>query len=314
VQPVDACGGVVTFPEYVNCTSCGSAEHRQIATTGMWGVRRCHRCTMLFVSPRPTPEATEALYDKAYFDGTGSYGNRSEEGGYQANAAGYRARAEQIIRWLISLTHVNEGRSLDVGCGPGYMVAAANEAGFHGIGVDISAAAVRYGVEVMGLELYRASAEQLMEVADPPFTIVTMMDTLFHLRDPRAVLKQVWALLAPGGYLFAGPFDLGSADTTFQPVVTDVSGWGIPEHLSFVNRTSMTYLLGELGFDMPRFLAMPLTPSDLTARHLSILPMRLRHVLRIAVRLVPQVQRSAHALASRAVNRQAGYALAQKPR
>jgi SAM-dependent methyltransferase len=301
--------------EQVDCTSCGSPNHHEMAQLSPWGVRRCLRCSMLFVSPRPPAEMTTALYDEQYFDGTGEYGNRSEDGGYQASATGYHARARQLVRWITSLTRVSTGRWLDIGCGPGYLVAAASEMGFSGTGVDISAAAVRYGVDVLGVRLCQGSAEQVARVVDPPFTVVTMVDTLFHLRDPHSVLKQVWSLLAPAGYLFAGPFDLVSdgRPALLLQEAPDIRQLGIPEHLSFVNQTSMSYLLGDLGFAHPCFMPMPLTPSDLTERSVPLLPRSLMPVIRRIVRRLPLIQRAAHALASRSVNPLAGYVLAQKP-
>jgi len=84
--------------ERVDCTVCGSSDHREVACHGEWGVRRCNRCSMIFVSPRPTAEAMSALYDLHYFDGTGDYGNQADEGGMLANASGYLARTHFIVR------------------------------------------------------------------------------------------------------------------------------------------------------------------------------------------------------------------------
>jgi len=303
--------------EDVDCTSCGSSRHTEFARSGEWGVRQCLRCGMRFVSPRPTAEATSAIYDEHYFDGTGDFGNRAEDGGYQATATGYVARARHIVKWLMELTGLNGGRWLDIGCGPGYLVSVVNELGFQGVGVDISPDAVRYGRESLGLDLHEATGEQVSEVVQGPFTVISMVDTLFHLREPRGVLEQVAALLAPGGYLFAGPFDLqreteAGSEITALPQDVDVSGWGIPEHLSFVNQASMSYVLPELGFETPRFLPLPLTPSDVTGQRFAFLPPWLKQTLRNTVRRMPAVQSAAHAVAARQVNPAAGYVLAQK--
>jgi SAM-dependent methyltransferase len=201
-----------------------------------------------------------------------------------------------------------------VGCGPGYLVRAAEQSGFSGSGVDISATAVSYGRNVLGLDLQQGQAEELTDKVQPPFTVVSMIDTLFHLREPHTVLSQVHLLLGPSGYFFAGPFDLEPSSERIPAGegMLDVQSWGIPEHLSFVNQKSMSYLLGDLGFVELRFLPMPLTPSDVAARW-RFLPSRIAQSLRNALRRVPSVQSAAHALASHSVDRNAGFVLARKP-
>lgn len=301
--------------EHTDCTSCGSSSHAEVARVEPWGVRRCSVCGMAFVSPRPSAQAVAEIYDEHYFDGTGVGGNHSEPGGYQANPAGYRARALTLVRLFTALTGVASGRWLDVGCGPGYSVEAVQACGFKGVGVDVSAAAVGFARDTLGLDVRQASAEGVAAAVEPPFAVASMFDTLFHLREPRVALGQACSLLEPGGFLFAGPFDLVPEGCGLARVdeCPDVSAWGIPEHLSFVNQRSMSHLLSHLGLDSITFVPMPLSPSAVVSQRFRFVPPWLSRISRHLIRRFPRLQTVAHSLAGRAANPSAGYVLARRP-
>lgn len=298
--------------EEVDCIGCGSRAHEGVTAYREWGVRRCAECSMLFVSPRPEASATDAIYDEAYFTGNSAFGNRSEPGGYQAGGSGYASHARELVRWVASLTGLSSGQWLDMGCGPGYLVKAAKDHGFATVGADVSAAACRWGRECLSLDLRQASAESIATVFPPGFNVITMVDLLSHLRRTSAALEQAFALLAPSGYLFAGPFELGAGpDSTGDAL--DVSDWGIPEHLGFPNEQSMTHLLSRLGFSNLRFLAKPLSPSDAIGSRLPGVPPWAVSAARRVVRHIPWLQLAVHRAAKRVVHATAGYVLAQRP-
>lgn len=301
--------------ESVDCTSCNSGRHHQIGSVQAFGVRLCDDCGLIFVSPRPTAEATDAIYGDSYFDGTSAHGNQSERGGYQGNIPGRKARARLLVDWIRSLSGIQNGRWLDIGCGPGYLVEAAGLAGFMASGVDVSASAVRIGREELGLDLHCAPAESLTASVQPPFAVISMVDTLFHLRQPGSVLTQAIQLLQPGGLLFAGPFDLSNKPNGPPPMATgsDFSSLGIPEHLSFVNQQSMQFLLEKLNMSEIRFLPLPLTPGDVANHKFRIAPKSLLKLLRSLLRKMPGVQRAVHKAAAKSVNKRAGYVIAIQP-
>lgn len=293
-----------------HCPSCLAAEHFEVDRQGECGLRMCQRCSLLFVSPRPTREETEAIYSREYFEGTSEFGNPE---GYQSHAGGYLARASFLVDWLCSKTGLQGGRWLDVGCGPGYLVEAAARAGFDACGVDVSLDAVEAGIG-RGLSLLHGAAEDLGKLVTPEFQVVSMLDTLFHVREPRQVLFAASKLLSTGGILLAGPFDLGPG-LSIAPGQTrqfDFDQLGVPEHLSFVNQRSMECVLPELGFSQLRFEPMAQSPGAVVKKHAGFLPIWLLDLFRRILRLFPRFRVWLHRLAGKQVNRQAGYVIAVK--
>ncbi|MEU8742932.1 methyltransferase domain-containing protein [Streptomyces parvulus] len=95
-----------------------------------------------------------------------------------------------------------EGAVLDVGCGPGRLVAELAARGRTVLGIDVSEAAVDRTVRSGGHSLRRSVFEPLP--GEGRWDTVLLMDGNVGIGgDPRALLTRVAALLAPGGLLIA---------------------------------------------------------------------------------------------------------------
>ncbi|MFL9659500.1 class I SAM-dependent methyltransferase [Streptomyces sp. PB17] len=95
-----------------------------------------------------------------------------------------------------------EGAVLDVGCGPGRLVAELAARGRTALGIDVSEAAVARTVGLGGQSLRRSVFEPLP--GEGRWGTVLLMDGNVGIGgDPRALLARVAALLAPGGLLIA---------------------------------------------------------------------------------------------------------------
>ncbi|MFE5257443.1 class I SAM-dependent methyltransferase [Streptomyces coelicoflavus] len=95
-----------------------------------------------------------------------------------------------------------EGAVLDVGCGPGRLVAELASRGRTVLGIDVSEAAVTRTVRLGGQSLRRSVFEPLP--GEGRWDTVLLMDGNVGIGgDPHALLTRVAALLAPGGLLIA---------------------------------------------------------------------------------------------------------------
>ncbi|MFF7161906.1 class I SAM-dependent methyltransferase [Streptomyces sp. NPDC008086] len=109
------------------------------------------------------------------------------------------ARADAVDREVLDRC---EGTVLDVGCGPGRLVAELAARGRAVLGIDVSAAAVDRTVRLGGPALRRSVFEPLP--GEARWGTVLLMDGNVGIGgDPRALLDRVTALLRPGGLLIA---------------------------------------------------------------------------------------------------------------
>ncbi|MFE3857923.1 class I SAM-dependent methyltransferase [Streptomyces griseorubiginosus] len=95
-----------------------------------------------------------------------------------------------------------EGAVLDVGCGPGRLVAELAARGRTALGIDISEAAVAHTLRLGGPALWRSVFEPLP--GEGRWNTALLLDENLGIGgDPRTLLRRLAELLLPGGLLIA---------------------------------------------------------------------------------------------------------------
>ncbi|MFH9614229.1 methyltransferase domain-containing protein [Streptomyces pratensis] len=121
-----------------------------------------------------------------------------------------------IERWCadadaadLSALRRSEGTVIDIGCGPGRLVAALAARGRRALGIDVSEAAIGRTQEVGGSALRRSVFEPLP--GEGCWGTALLVDGNIGIGgDPSALLRRVAAVVAPGGLLIteAAPHDV----------------------------------------------------------------------------------------------------------
>jgi SAM-dependent methyltransferase len=103
------------------------------------------------------------------------------------------------------------GRLLDVGAGPGVLLAAGSARGWDGVGVDLNPWAVRTAAQ-LGLDVRQGTIAD-GGFAEEEFDLVTIMDVLEHVTDPEAMIAEAGRVVRPGGAVAVLTPDAGSMIT-----------------------------------------------------------------------------------------------------
>ena len=129
---------------------------------------------------------------------------------------------EQVTAEALDRVGLGAGmRCLDVGCGPGeVMRLMAGRVGASGrvTGLDNDGRVGREAVEVLRatvagqFEFIQADAETAGEPPGGPFDLVYARLLLFHLRDPVAMVRKMYAWTRPGGVLLVQDWDCRTMD------------------------------------------------------------------------------------------------------
>lgn len=110
-----------------------------------------------------------------------------------------------FFRWILALLRSRYGtagtsrrvRLLDFGSAYGHLLRLAQEEGFEALGVELNEDLVRTSRE-KGLTVYRGWEEVVRKV-----DVVTAIDSLYCVPEPRALMARLREKLAPGGLLVA---------------------------------------------------------------------------------------------------------------
>jgi SAM-dependent methyltransferase len=214
---------------------------------------RCPVCDLVYASPVPGPDALADAYEDAAFDS-------AEEARYAA--ATY---AEALQRLLPRLP--DRDGALDIGTGEGAFLSELLDLGFTGVGgIEPSTAPVAAAdPRVAGLiehDIFRADAR-------PPASqsLITCFQTIEHVPDPAALVRDAVAMLKPGGIFLLVCHDrdarINRALGLRSPIV-DV------EHVQIFSRRSVGELLTRAGLET-----------------VTLRPIRNRYPIRYWARLLP---------------------------
>jgi 2-polyprenyl-3-methyl-5-hydroxy-6-metoxy-1,4-benzoquinol methylase len=266
--------------EEPTCPICMiDTEHIVKHDFGDYRVVKCARCGLIFLSPRLTEKAILNLY--------------SNQDYYVSEIAGqgYDEYLDVRHNWLNTfnkrLTQIaryqDAGKVLDIGCGPGFFLEAAQTKGYDVFGIDPSEYIVKVAREKFGEKIRQG----VIESADYPqesFDLVTAFDTFEHVYHPLEWLEASQRILKKGGLL---------AITTPNPesMLSKISGrkwvsYKLPEHVYYWAPATIRQILkngweileinragqfASLGFLLRRLFRLPTIPTGFAQSVLKLL-------------------------------------------
>lgn len=186
------------------CAVCGADDARPYrAAMYAIGPRtfdmvRCRRCGLVYCNPRPDAGTLGRMYDdEEYY--THGYNLGVEDQNYFERKDELIAEAD--TEWAVLEQEVGgRGAALELGSAGGFFLEGARRRGWQVAGVELSPPAARYSREVLGLEVFEGW------LADAPyeperFDVAVADNVLEHTTDPRQTLRELRALVRPGGHL-----------------------------------------------------------------------------------------------------------------
>jgi SAM-dependent methyltransferase len=196
----------------MTCGICGAAARLAASQQpgyqepGRFDIYHCEGCGTAFASPlREDPEIYGHIYRASgKVRGYDRYARYAREIVRAEDPLASLASREDVY-WTVTealrLRGLSPGsRVVDFGCGLGYLTFALRCAGYDALGLDVSDDAIEAATARFGPYYRQGGSADLVGVAGS-FACVTLLETIEHVADPRALLTSAVALLQPGGFL-----------------------------------------------------------------------------------------------------------------
>ncbi len=264
--------------EDVSCQACASDARTFYQTLSGFEFHRCGSCGLVYMSPRPTAESLETLYDEHYF---ASADPNVGYAVYEADRDSVRDKSERLLSGIESHSSNARGALLDIGSAHGYLLEVAKEHGWQVTGVEPAASVAARTAGRLGCTVHRDLFEAGLD--ENTFDIVTAWDVVEHLPELTRVVREIHRVGKPGSLLSIVTPDVGS-------LAARVLGtrWEemrkMPEHIYFFNRKSLARFLDRHGFDILEWgtVGKLMDVDEAAARVAASLPRVLRPLSRIA--------------------------------
>jgi SAM-dependent methyltransferase len=221
--------------EAATCPMCGSAPAPTLRYDfDPYRVVDCPNCGLTFLSPRLTESAILKLYsDQEYYV--------SEVAGQ-----GYDEYLEVRPNWIKTFSrrldqitkYQSPGKVLDIGCGPGFFLEAAQAKGYDAYGLDPSDYIVKVAREKFGDRIQHG----VIETADYPaeaFDLVVAFDTFEHIYRPLEWLNAARRVLRspdPASGKTGGLLAITTPDPSSMLAKLSGKNWvsfKLPEHVFY---------------------------------------------------------------------------------
>jgi len=192
--------------------------------SGIFQITTCPQCTHSWlVTAQDQHHQVEEIYDHDYA------GHRIDKT--------FEMKCREALMLDISPHMPPPACLLDVGCGNGSFVLAAQEAGYDTLGIDISEEGVAFAVS-RGANAHHY--DFLTHAFDKKFDIITMWDVVEHLHSPAIFIHRARELLKPGGILIIKTPSIGKLCLLFVRLFGNSAPALLqaPDHIHYWTRSS----------------------------------------------------------------------------
>lgn len=218
------------------CAACDSSSNEPI----FGGLLQCKHCGHAFAPPDATDEDLAAIYTESYFAGEEYHNYLADKDVAQRN---FRARLRVLKNFMDPARH---RRLFEVGCAYGFFLESAKDSFASVQGVDVSAAAVGYAKDKLGLDATCADFLQY-DLAGREFDVACMWDTIEHLAHPELYIAKLADHMKTGALIAITTGDFGSLNARVRR-----TKWRLmhpPSHAHYFSIASMSTMLDRFGFD-----------------------------------------------------------------
>jgi SAM-dependent methyltransferase len=222
------------------CPACEGSESAAFVEVYGFCYRECAACGHLFLSNPPAHDDIARLYQGA-----------TEQSQVYVGEELFRRRVERIARPKASFCaeHIAPGGVwFDMGCGTAELLTVVRELGWEPRGCEADPAHVAFA-QARGIDVLRGYLSELPDELGASVRVLSALNLLEHLPDPRASLLRLTAPLAPGAHVVIEVPRHPSLSSFSNLLYPGLACRHIypPDHLHIFTERSLERVLGAAG-------------------------------------------------------------------
>ena len=209
-----------------------------VHTQPSFTVYQCNSCKFIFMNPPLTKKSELALYDEGYYTGKANYTYYDERDVEHFSQYVWNARLKTIRKY------VQSGNLLDVGCSFGGFLQSASRY-FTVYGIEPSEYSGKYAQQRFGNDVIHVGTLFDHPFKEDTFSVITMIEVLEHIRNPREALNECYRLCKDKGLLVIQTANMAGLQAKLQK---QKYGYFLPGHFSYFTKKNLTETLTQIGF------------------------------------------------------------------
>jgi len=191
--------------------------------------------------PQPSAERLSSYYDSEdYISHTGSKRNLFERLYHLVRSIMIGSKLKIIAKESLAA-----GQLLDIGCGTGDFLLAAEKKGWQTIGIEPNKQAKKCALS-KGLKVF--DNKELSHLKANSFDVITLWHVLEHLPQLEEQITHFKRLLKPDGNLVIAVPNFKSYDAKYYK--SNWAAYDVPRHLWHFSKTSIQKLFERKGFEL----------------------------------------------------------------
>jgi SAM-dependent methyltransferase len=221
---------IEAFKNMQKCPVCESETSREFGTKDNFRLLTCAGCKSVYAVELSSSAREPSSYDDFY----------------EESSIIIPEFTHQILDGFVETLEPfrQNNRFLDVGCGAGTLLQAAERANWAAEGVEVSRSSVE-NVRKLGLKVFHGTLEEA-NFPDDYFDVIAAIEVIEHVLEPKPLVGEIARILRPGG-LFWGSTPHGRG-VSAKTVGTDWSAVCPPDHLQLFSASGMKNMFRQAGF------------------------------------------------------------------
>jgi SAM-dependent methyltransferase len=223
------------------CPLCGNGNPAPCYTIDKYEIKFstsiCRGCGFIFMNPPIDEKTLKSLYSEDYFKGKADYSYIDEREIKKYSTYVWDKRIKVINRYI------KEGNFLDIGCSFGGLLESASQF-YTPYGIEASDYAHRHASSIFGSNIHHGTIED-HPFKEKFFSVITMIELIEHLPEPRFAIEESYRLLKDKGLLVIQTANMAGKQA--EKLSRDYE-YFMPGHISYFTMSNLKQSLLNTGF------------------------------------------------------------------